>query len=348
MAVTIKDIAQRANVSSATVSLVLNDRPGVGEETRTRIEHIAEELGYVGPKPSAPRGGETICLLHISRHGHAVNRDHDVFISDYIEGLGQGAKGESLKLEILTFKASPIERIIEAARESGSAGFVILGTELSEDDIEAFSAISAPVVFIDTYVDFLPFDFVDMNNEDAVFTIVSELASRGHREIGLVKGSIETRNFKLREEGFEASMQRLGLPFDKRFVFSVDSTFHGAHHDMRRILSSGAKLPTALFCANDIIACGCIRALREEGFRVPDDVSIIGFDDLPLSAVVDPPLTTIQVSKAQMGRMAVQLLATRIRGSTISPPVKVLIGGSLVERQSVRDIPTHGDEGGSE
>jgi len=204
------------------------------------------------------------------------------------------------------------------------------------------------VVFIDTYVDFLPFDFVDMNNEDSVFTVVSDFAARGHRAIGMVKGAIETRNFKLREEGFAASLQRLGLPFDRRFVFAVDSTFHGAHEDMRRILRSGPKLPTALFCANDIIACGCIKALKEEGIRVPEDISIIGFDDLPLSAVVDPPLTTIQVSKAQIGRMAIQLLVTRVRGPAGSPPVKVLIGGSLIERQSVRDISNQAEEGGSE
>jgi LacI family transcriptional regulator len=347
MAVTIKDIAKSANVSSATVSLVLNGKPGVGEETRERIFKIAGELGYQTPKPAPSTGGEAVCLLHISRHGHTVNRDHDVFISDYIEGLGQGAKGESLSLEIVTFKTSPIEKIIEVAKERKSAGFIVLGTELSESDVEAFSALDAPVVFIDTYVDFLPFDFVDMNNEDSVFTLVSDFAARGHKEIGLVKSTIETRNFKLREEGFSASLQRLGLSFEKRYVFAVDPTFHGAHEDMRKILQSGPKLPTALFCANDIIACGCLRALKEAGLRVPEDISLIGFDDLPLSAVVDPPLTTVQVSKAQIGRMAIQLLVTRIRGPALSPPVKVLIGGSLVERQSVRDIPVHGDEGGS-
>jgi LacI family transcriptional regulator len=350
MAVTIKDVAKLAKVSPATVSLVLNKKPGVGDETRERIVRIAGQLGYQGPsKPAAPsQGGEAVCLLHISRHGHTVNRDHDVFITDYIEGLGQEAKQDGLSLEIVTFRTSPIEKIIEVAKERSADGFIVLGTELSETDIEAFSSLSAPVVFIDTYVDFLPFDFVDMNNEDSVFTIVSAFAARGHTSIGMVKGSIETRNFKLREEGFAASLQRLGLPFDRRLVFAVDSTFHGAHQDMLRILRSGPKLPTALFCANDIIACGCLRAFKSEGIRVPEDISVIGFDDLPLSAVVDPPLTTVQVSKAQIGRMAIGLLVTRIRGSSDSPPVKVLIGGSLVERQSVRDIINPSDEGDGE
>ncbi len=347
MAVTIKDIAKIASVSPATVSLVLNNKPGVGDETRERIIRIAGELDYQGPKTSPAPASETVCFLHISRHGHTVNRDHDVFIADYIEGLGQGSKNEGLNLEILTFRTTPIGKIIDVALGRAAAGFIVLGTELSEEDIAAFSALSVPVVFIDTYVDFLSFDFVDMNNEDSVYTIASEFASHGHRDIGMVTSSIETRNFKLREEGLAASLDRLGLSFDRRRLFAVDPTFHGAHRDMRKLLREGAKLPTALFCANDIIACGCLRAFKEEGIRVPEDLSIAGFDDLPISAVVDPPLTTVQVSKAQIGRMAIQLLTTRVRSPSNSPPVKVLIGGQLVERQSVRDISGDSDSGGS-
>lgn len=347
MGIRVKDIAKLAEVSPAAVSLALNNKPGVSPDTRERIIRIARDLGHDGPKqaPSQKSAAEPICFLHIARHGHTVNRDHDVFIADYIEGLGQGARLQGLGLGVTTFKSTPIETILENASSMEAEGFIVLGTELEEADVAAFSRLDRPVVFIDTWYDFLPFDFVDMNNEDSVFTIVSDFADRGHRRIGMVKGAIETRNFKLREEGFVASLARLGLEYDHALTFSVDSTFHGATADMRALLQGGRRLPTALFCANDIIACGCIRAFRHEGIRVPDEVSIIGFDDLPLSAVVDPPLTTMQVSKAQIGRMAVQLLATRMRSETGSPPVKALIGGSLVERQSVRDLRRKGDDG---
>ena len=340
MAVTIKDVAKLAKVSPATVSLVLNKKPGVGDETRERIVRIAGQLGYQGPsKPAAPsQGGEAVCLLHISRHGHTVNRDHDVFITDYIEGLGQEAKQDGLSLEIVTFRTSPIEKIIEVAKERSADGFIVLGTELSETDIEAFSSLSAPVVFIDTYVDFLPFDFVDMNNEDSIFLLLQNLYGLGHRSIGFVKGAVETRNFRLREEGFFAGLRTLGLETNRSFLFSVDQTFHGAYSDMKALLENRPALPTALVCANDIIACGCLKAFSEAGIAVPGDLSVVGFDDLPLSAVVDPALTTIQVSKAQIGLMAVQLLAARIRGDANLPSVKVLIGGKIVERRSVRRI----------
>jgi LacI family transcriptional regulator len=340
MGVRVKDIAKQAEVSPAAVSLALNNKPGISPDTRERIIRIALDLGHDGPKPppSPKAAAESVCFLHIARHGHAVNRDHDVFIADYIEGLGQGARLHGLSLGVSTFKATPVETILEHAASMDSSGFIVLGTELEEADVAAFSSLDRPVVFIDTWYDFLPFDFVDMNNEDSVHTIISDFAERGHTCIGMVKGAIETRNFKLREEGFIASLGRLGLSFDPGFMFSVDSTFHGATEDMRALLRRGVKLPSALFCANDIIASGCIRAFRQEGVRVPDELSIAGFDDLPLSAVVDPPLTTMQVSKAQIGRMAMQLLATRMRSETGLPPVKVLIGGSIVERKSVLDL----------
>jgi LacI family transcriptional regulator len=340
MGVRIKDIAKLALVSPAAVSLALNNKPGVGLETRERIIRIARGLGHDGPKaPLIPKAlAGPVCFLHIARHGHAVIRDHDVFIADYLEGLGQGARLQGLSLGITTFKATAIEAILQSASSMDAAGFIVLGTELEEADVAAFSRLDRPVVFIDTWYDFLPFDFVDMNNEDSVFAIVREFMERGHRSIGMVKGSIETRNLKLREEGFVASLARLGLAYDPALVFAVDSTFHGATADMRAILQGGRRLPTALFCANDIIACGCIRAFQHEGVRVPEEVSVIGFDDLPLSATADPPLTTMQVSKSQIGRMAVQLVSTRIRNGVGTPSVKVLIGGRLVERQSVRDL----------
>jgi LacI family transcriptional regulator len=342
VAVRIVDIARVAGVSTATVSLALNDRPGVGEETRRRIQAIARKLDYQSPRTAVQptAAGESICLLHIARHGHTVNRDHDVFIADYIDGLGQGSKQAGLSLEIATFKRTPIEEIIALAQQHPAAGLIVLGTELSAADVEAFSGVKKPLVFLDTYHEFLPFDFVDMNNQDSVYTVISHLQARGHRRIGMVKSSMEggweTRNLRLREEAFVASLARCGLPFDPRHVFAADSTFHGAYDDMLAILRRGVELPTALFCGNDIIACGCLKALRAQGVRVPEDVSLVGFDDLPLAAVVDPPLTTVQVSKAEIGRMAVQLLVTRLRSESRTPPVKALIGGRLVERQSVR------------
>ena len=336
MSVRVKDIAKAAGVSPTTVSLVLNNKPGAGEMVRERILRMAKELGYSAPK-SVKVG--SLCLLHIARHGHTVNRDHDVFIADYIQGLSNEAKHAGYALEIVTFTPAPMEQVLDVALAKAADGFVVLGTELSREDVEAFRTLRKPLVFLDTYHEFLDFDFVDMNNEDSVFLILSHLHAMGHRQIGFVRAAVETRNIRLREEGFYAGLGRLGLEQDRSFVFSVDQTYHGAYDDMKAILAGRPRLPTALVCGNDIIASGCLKACSDSGIRIPDDLSIVGFDNLPLSAVVDPPLTTMQVSKAQIGRMAVQLLVSRLRCDPPDmPSVKVLIGGKLIERRSVKRI----------
>jgi LacI family transcriptional regulator len=337
-----RDIAERVGVSATTVSLVLNNKPGASEEMRERILRTAREMGYAPPR-LATTG--TLCLLHIARHGHTVNRDHDVFLAEYIEGLGQAATAAGFSLEILTFKQSPIEQILETALAQTAEGFIVLGTELDRDEAEAFAVLRKPLVFIDTFQEFSNIDFVDMNNADSIFLLLRHLHDMGHRSIGFVQGAIETRNLRMREEGFLAGKRALGLDAAAAPMFYVDQTFHGAAEAMRTILADRPALPTALVCANDIIACGCLKAFAEAGIAVPDEVSIVGFDDLPLSAVVDPPLTTIRVSKAQIGAMALQLVAARVRGAEDLPSVKVQIGGRLVERASVRNLTPNGKKG---
>jgi LacI family transcriptional regulator len=280
----------------------------------------------------------TICFLHIARHGHIVNRDHDVFISDYIEGLSRGCEDAGCSLKISTFKATPLDKIIEFCHSVEADGLIILGTELSREDAASFREINKPLVFIDTLYKYLDFDFVDMNNEDSVHAVVREFVENGHKEIGIVNGSPETPNLRLRKEEFKSSLAYYGLEYREEHSFTVDPTFHGACSDMRRQLEQGISLPTALFCVNDIIACGCLRAFREFGVKIPDALSIIGFDDLPLASIADPPLTTISVSKTRIGRTAVRLLNERIISKNRASISKVVISGKLVRRQSVSKI----------
>lgn len=342
MATTIKEIANLADVSIATVSLVLNQRPGVSTETRQRVLKLAQEMRYEkhGSHTGESRrsGQGTIRFLKIARHGHTVNRDHTVFIADYIDGITHGARAHNYKIEVSTFDSSPVEDVIESLRDARDLqGAVVLGTELSRDDVSAFQGLPLPLVFLDTFIDFLPFDFVDMNNPDSVYRAIEHFIAHGHEQIGMVRSSVQTRNFQLRYVGFLQTMAAMERPVKEEFVFDCDSTYDGAYRDMRAILRSGAKLPTALFCTNDIIAYGVMKAIREGGYRIPDDVSIIGFDDLPSSALMDPPLTSIAVSKWDIGNAAITRLTQRMLNREM-PAVKIVIGGTLIERESVRDL----------
>jgi LacI family transcriptional regulator, galactose operon repressor len=339
VAARIKDIAKRANVSEATVSLVLNQKPGVKNSTRERVLQIAREMNYGATQRIALNtSAGTVRFLQIAMHGHTVNRDHNVFIADYIDGLTQSAREQGHKLEVSAFRDDSAADIAASILDSGLKGAVVLGTELSVDDITTLGNLKIPVVFLDTFYDFLPFDFVDMNNKDSVYTIIQHLVENGHKDIGFVRSAVDTHNFQLRDTGFWEAVQALNLDIKDRDVFTVDSTLDGAYKDMHEQLKSRSRLPTALFCTNDIIAYGVIRAIREHDLRIPADISIVAFDDLPASAVMVPPLTTIRVQKKAMGELAVQLLSRRIGNGVDATPVKIKVGGQLIDRSSVKRL----------
>jgi DNA-binding LacI/PurR family transcriptional regulator len=333
----IKDVAKVANVSAATVSLVLNNKPGVSEETRQKILQITQSLINSTQSHFSTNDGsaKAIRFLKIIKHGHVLNRDHNVFIASYLDGLEAEARAKGYNLEVTTIDTVDTAAIGAAISHPNIQGLVVLGTELTEMDMSAFEPFNLPMVFIDTEYEHLPFNFVDMNNLEAAYQIIKHFIDNGHSQIGLIKTNVETGNFRLREQGFYNALQYYKMPLNRSFIFEVDSTFDGAYQNMLQILKKSASLPTALFASNDIIAYGCIKAFKEFGLQVPGDISIIGFDDLPLSALMDPPLTTMRISKKQIGRMAMKLLLEKIESSS-SISSKIIIGSELVVRNSVK------------
>lgn len=339
MAVKIEDIARLANVSPATVSFALNGKSGVGEQKREKILQIAKDLNYEKKKIQnltslAEKG--TIRFLRIVKHGHTINRDHDVFIADYIDGLTEGANYFGYNLEIDSYKDKPILEIINAISASKIQGIIVLGTELTQEDIIVFNKLDIPVVFIDTYHDYLQYDFVDMNNKDGIFKMVKYFFQNNFTDIGFLRSTVKTRNFRLREEAFRETISFFNLELKDNSIITIDSTFEGSYLDCKDYLAAKPHLPECLVSTNDIMAFGCIKALVESGIKVPEDISIIGFDDLPLSSMMNPSLSTISVSKHEIGKTAIQLVNNRILGDIKAPPVKVLVGGKLIIRDSVK------------
>jgi LacI family transcriptional regulator len=335
---TIRDIAIEAGVSPATVSLVLNGKGEISTETRTRVLEAVAQLEYV---PRVPKGAveavETLRFLKIAKHGHTVNRDHSVFISDYIDGMSAEASRRKYKLEVVSFEGQPVSAIAESLAGAPVSGVIALGTELSEQDIRMIQAIGLPAVFLDTFYDVIDANFVNMNNEDAVYKVLSRFRDSGFGRIGFIASYVETTNFKLRRDAFFKNITRLGLKSRDEDVLSIESTYDGAYSDMVELLRSGIDLAPCYFCTNDVIAYGVIRALREFNIRVPQDVAVIGFDNLPQSATMEPALTTIEVSKRKIGNLAVTVLDDVIKSQDRQPPIKVLVGAELIIRAS--DLP---------
>jgi DNA-binding LacI/PurR family transcriptional regulator len=333
----IKDVAKIANVSLATVSLVLNNKPGVSDATRQKILQITKSLMSTPQNQLLFNDGspKVIRFLKITRHGHVLNRDHNVFIASYLDGLESEARLKGYTLEVATLETTDGETLISTLSRANFQGLIVLGTELTEQDIIAFESFTTPMVFIDTEYEHLPFNFVDMNNLEAAYQIIKHFIDNGHTNIGMIKTTVETGNFRLREQGFFSALQHFKIPLNRSYIFEVDSTFDEAYQNMLQLLKKKPALPTALFSSNDIIAYGCIKAFKESGLQVPEDISIIGFDDLPLSALMDPPLTTMKISKKQIGKMAMKLLLEKVESKT-AVSSKIIIGSELVIRNSVK------------
>ncbi len=336
MKATLKDIAEDANVSTASVSLVLNNKGNISDETRERIIASMKKLNYKKmPQARSKEGpvGKTIKFLRIAKHGHVVNRNHDVFIADYLDGLTQGAHQYRLKLEVSSYTWSSTEDVLHTILHGdGVDGAVILATELSEEDMKHFTSADIPLVFIDNYNEFLPFDYVDMDNSSAIHMVYDYVRQKGYEDIGFISGCPDTWNLKLREEAYRKSVDRDGK---KPNVITIDSTFDGAYNDMKKYVSeSRSDLLPAYVCANDIMALGAMRALVESGIKVPEDVALIGFDNLPQAAQSSPPLSSVEVSKRKIAKFAVQALYERMNTPEL-PQLRILVGGKLVERESL-------------
>lgn len=337
MSSTVKDVAKLAGVSATTVSLVMNGKSGISQETRTRVMQAAKTLKYSQRSARTAKGDAlgTLRFLKIAKHGHTVNRDHNTFISDYIDGMSREASASGYKLEIVSFEGEPAEAIVSSLAGTSVDGLIVLGTELTEQDIKLLQTLPTPLVVIDSFFDVLECNFVNMNNKDAVYKIIAYFMECGFRNIGFIASNVQTVNFQLRKEAFVEGMKAFGLNFSTRDIVTVDSTYDGAYQDMLSKLNNGLVVPECYFCTNDIITYGCIKALREFNVRIPQDISVIGFDNLPMSATMEPPLTTIDVSKTKIGYLAIRLLDELINADDKQPAVKILVGANLIVRDSV-------------
>ncbi|MCB8836248.1 LacI family DNA-binding transcriptional regulator [Aurantimonas sp. VKM B-3413] len=333
--VTLRQVAEHARVSASTASLVLNGKGDISEATRQRVMRAVSEMNYVPRAGRArPEAGNTISFLKIAKHGHTVNRDHNHFISDYIDGMSFEATRRDYSLHVVSIEGSNLRPAFDAISNGDLSGVVVLGTELAQEDVQSFQREGLPMVFIDTFFPQLDANFVDMDNAQSIYQAIEHLKDRGFTRIGLVGSYSAVTNFSLRQQAFSSGLAALGLSAHGDAILSVESTLDGAYQDGLRLLKEGAAVAEAYCCVNDIVALGFMRALKECGYRVPEDVSLIGFDNLPMSAIVDPPLTTIEVPKQRIGAMAIRLLDDLIVSETPQPAVKALISGRLVLRDS--------------
>lgn len=350
--ITAKELAEKLGISTAAVSLALNDRPGVSERTRSMVKQQAARYGYhpKGEKKQKKVYGKNIRYVIFLDNGMAVKETS--FYSFVLLGIEARAKEFGFNVLVSYFNTEEDWSLQAENLSVNTSGLIILATELREHHMQKMLRNEAvlkqwsriPVVLVDNTTNLIDLDSVQSDNYRGARMAADYLFSRGFSDVGYLRSTTHITCFDERGAGLEASRKAHGLGEEAPLkVVDVASSSDQAFEDMNRFLDRGGEICSAYFADNDIIAAACIHALKNHGLRVPEDVSVIGFDDMPLCTLFEPPLTTIGVKKTTIGRIAMELLNRRILAgqSAIGEKapdacMRITISARVIARESVR------------
>lgn len=334
MKASIKQISELTGFSPATISNALNHKKGVNRKTAETIFRVAKEIGYISENKISK-----IKLVIYKRNGLII--DDSPFFSVLLKGVESECRASGYEMVMCNLDRNDpdYKEQVNAILNDTSSAVILLGTELLDDEFPLFMNPSCPMVLLDCWSSNFPLNAVLINNADSVGNAVEYLVRRGHEEIGYLRGRFRIKAFTSRSAGYSRALSKHNLPLNNKYIFTVDTTMDGAYRDMKGYLEKRAKMPTAFFADDDMIALGCIKAFQEFGYRVPEDISVIGFDDLPFCEISSPRLTTIKVYKYEMGQLAVRKVIELMKNhSQINTKIQVCT--EFVERDSVADLRT--------
>ncbi len=334
MPVTIKDVARESGVNISTVSRALNDEYGVHPETRELVLAVAGRLKY---RPNRVARGlvtgrsNTLALI--------VSDIRNPFFAEVARGAEDAARTAHCDLVLCNSDLDAHKQIeyVHSLLEKRVDGILMNSVAvLSRAQQKDLAKVPVPIVLLNRAASRKTFSTVCADNEAGGDMAARYLVNLGHREIAHITGPLHHGNLTGRAHGFRKALASMdGIP--EAVVLHGENTFHGGYELTRQLLRAERKV-TAIFAANDVMAFGAARAIYESGLRIPEDLSLIGFDNLELSSVIHPPLTTIDQPKYALGKAAVEiLLRLAVKGSDRTPEHRVL-GVRLMERQSCQPL----------
>jgi LacI family transcriptional regulator len=333
--VTMDVIAGKLGLSKNTVSLALRGMPGISLNTRKFIEQTAADLGYkYKPRGSKPAITQNLCLI-IAKS----TRDSIGFFSFIQLGIEDEAKKNNVNTIIHYYDESDeVFEMPNCIRNGMVSGIITLG-RISRGTINSIITYNLPVVMVDNYFDDLEMDCVLTDNQCGGYVAAQHLIKSGHKQIGFIGDISASVSFFDRYQGYMKALRVYGIESASGWSL-LDRMFTEKGNNVSAVfkeIKSQDKLPTAYVCCNDAEAIVIIKALTNIGISIPDDISIIGFDDIEAARNVTPELTTMKVQKELMGRRAVCKLLEKLDGAA-RPAEKILLSASLVERQSVKRV----------
>ena len=323
---TIKDIANRLGVSVSTVSKGLNGASDISDELRQMVLDTAVEMGY-STKRSKKVENRKLCIFIENMNYETI----DEFGYDIVLGFKQNAFRRKWDVDILPITPAfqEEEKYDKKKKKNGYCGAFLMGLALHDSWIKQLENTTMPTALLDNFISGNPnVCYLGTDSYEGITMAVNHLVNLGHKNIAFLNGSLYSLVSDQRQEAFESAMAAASLPVQKDLTAYGYYVSDSAKYHVPGFLAAGA---TAVVCGNDLIAKGVIDECTKRGFRVPEDVSVVGFDDISIAATFDPPLTTIRQERNELGRCAYDILNSLIHHIPIS---KTLLRPKLIERES--------------
>lgn len=334
MATNIKDVATRAGVSPSTVSRVIANSPRISEETRARVRTVMKELDY---HPNA------IARSLVKQSSQAIgllipNTIEQFFLNPFfpevLRGITQVAQhaGYDLFLSTALHGLNDVERLQQMVRSKQVDGVILLTARITDPLLVVLVENHIPAVLIGRPVTPTAISWVNNDNRKAAYDATNHLLKLGHKRIGFIGGAPDLVVTMDRLSGYATALQDAGSTFDPKLVISEEFLEEGGYTGMTRLLAIPER-PSAVIASDDVLAFGAMRAAGELGYIIPDDLAIVGFNDIPLAKLSNPPLTTMNVHIFELGQQSAQILIDQMKRRNVGPQ-EHLVAHDLVIRRS--------------
>lgn len=331
---TIHDVARRAGVSSATVSHVMNNSRYVAPETRQRVNEAIEALRY-------RRDGiaRSLRRARTATIGVIISDLSNPFFADVVRGIEDRIYAHAQGFNLIlcnTQEDSARERLyIDVLQEKRIEGLIIVPTGENIEYLAELMAAGLPIVSADRRLDSLEMDSVVVDGEDGAYRLANHLLASGHRRIAVLRGIAGSAagNAERRVVGYMRAMAEAGVEIDESLMITCSTTIEQAYHAGLKLIDRPDP-PSAVFCVNNMMTLGIIQAITSRGLRCPRDIAVVGFDDFAGAASFSPRLTALVQPSYKLGQEAANILLGRIDGSMTAAPVRRLLQGHLVVRDS--------------
>jgi len=327
--ITLKMVAEKAGVSVNTASRAINNKSDINEETKKKVLKIAQELGYV-------RNATAVALRTRKTRtiGVVIADNRNPFYAEVLNGMEEAARGKNYHIILANTQRDykKEEEAINLLRAKRVDGLLIAPVQDRDDDIKKLIEANIPFVIVGRDFENIEVDAVYNDEVKGGFLATEYLIKKGHKRIALIDGFLYKSPAKGRLEGYKKALNKYKISLDESLISVGDINIENGYERTKQMLGKNLDF-TAIFAYNDMMAFGSMQAIKEKGLRIPEDIGLVGYDDIPFSSLMNPALTTIKLKKQELGVESVKLLFSRINGGR-KKTKKVMLDVELIVRKT--------------